>query len=214
MNKINIYQVTRFFLFPLIIIADYLQTNYTKNFTPMNMGPVADPIWKKTILKYLSKKNYIIDYGCGVGFFCRLFDSKKYLGLEVNKNFIKRAKKINKNYNFFEINDKKITSYKKKVDAIFINNVLHHMNDHQISKALKFLKRNSKKNTKFLIIEPLLPDNFFSLQFFLKALDIGNYMRNKIQYLKIIEKEVIVKGSYAKKFGIGTAIIFHGYLKK
>lgn len=39
-------------------------------------------------------------------------------------------------------------------------------------------------------------------------------MRTKIQYLKVIEKEVIVKGSYAKKFGIGTAIIFHGYLKK
>ena len=70
MNKINIYKITRFFLFPLIIIADYLQTNYTKNFTPMNMGPVTDPVWKKTILKYLSKKNYVIDYGCGVGFFC------------------------------------------------------------------------------------------------------------------------------------------------
>ena len=121
MNKINTYKITRFFLFPLIIIADYLQTNCTKNFTPMNMGPVADPIWRKTILKHLSKKNFVIDYGCGVGFFCRLFDSKKYIGLEVNKNFIERAKKINKNYNFFQLNDKKITINKKKVDAIFIN---------------------------------------------------------------------------------------------
>mgnify|MGYP000966718467 CR=1 FL=1 len=51
--KINTYKITRFFLFPLIIIADYLQTKCTKNFTPMNMGPVADPIWRKTILKHL-----------------------------------------------------------------------------------------------------------------------------------------------------------------
>ena len=214
MNKINTYKITRFFLFPLIIIADYLQTNCTKNFTPMNMGPVADPIWRKTILKHLSKKNFVIDYGCGVGFFCRLFDSKKYIGLEVNKNFIERAKKINKNYNFFEVNDKKIIIYKKKINAIFINNVLHHMSDNQVSKALKFLKKNSRKSTKVLIIEPLFPENFFSLQFFLKALDIGDFIRTKKHYLKIIEKEVRVKGSYAKKFGIGTAIIFHGYLKK
>jgi len=40
------------------------------------------------------------------------------------------------------------------------------------------------------------------------------FIRTKKHYLKIIEKEVRVKGSYAKKFGIGTAIIFHGYLKK
>ena len=145
----NVYKLTRFFLIPIILLADYLQTNYTKYFTPMNMGPVNEPIWKKTILKYLNSKNYVLDYGCGVGFFCRLFNSKKYIGLEINMNFIIRAKKINKNYIFFELQDKKISNYKNRVNAIFINNVLHHMSDNQVSRTLKFLKKILKKILNF-----------------------------------------------------------------
>ena len=207
----NVYKLTRFFLFPIILLADYLQTNYTKYFTPMNMGPVNEPIWKKTILKYLNSKNYVLDYGCGVGFFCKLFNSKKYVGLEINKNFIIRAKKINKNYNFFELQDKKIITYKNKINAIFINNVLHHMSDNQIHRTLKFLKKNSKKNSKFLIIEPLLPQNFFSTQFFLKALDIGNFLRTKEGYLKNLKRVKILKVSQAK-LGISNMIIIYGKL--
>jgi SAM-dependent methyltransferase len=205
----NVYKLTRFFLIPIILLADYLQTNYTKYFTPMNMGPVNEPIWKKTILKYLNSKNYVLDYGCGVGFFCRLFNSKKYIGLEINKNFIIRAKKINKNYIFFELQDKKISNYKNRVNAIFINNVLHHMSDNQVSRTLKFLKKNSKKNSKFLIIEPLLPQNFFSIQFFLKALDIGNFLRTKEGYLKNLKRVKILKVSQAK-LGISNMIIIYG----
>ena len=205
----NVYKLTRFFLIPIILLADYLQTNYTKYFTPMNMGPVNEPIWKKTILKYLNSKNYVLDYGCGVGFFCRLFNSKKYIGLEINKNFIIRAKKINKNYIFFVFQDKKISNYKNRVNAIFINNVLHHMSDNQVSRTLKFLKKNSKKNSKFLIIEPLLPQNFFSIQFFLKALDIGNFLRTKEGYLKNLKRVKILKVSQAK-LGISNMIIIYG----
>ena len=205
----NAYKLTRFFLFPIILLADYLQTNYTNKFTPMNMGPVNDPVWKKTILKYLNSKNYVLDYGCGVGFFCRLFNPKKYIGLEINKNFIKRAKKINKGYSFFDLHDKKIINYKNKINAVFINNVLHHMSNNQIDRALKFLKKNSKKNTKFLIIEPLFPKNFFSLQFFLKALDIGNFIRKEEGYLNCLKKVKILKVSQ-KKFGINQHVIILG----
>lgn len=205
----NAYKLTRFFLFPIILLADYLQTNYTNKFTPMNMGPVNDPAWKKTILKYLNSKNYVLDYGCGVGFFCRLFNPKKYIGLEINKNFIKSAKKINKGYSFFDLQDKKIINYKNKIDTVFINNVLHHMSNNQIDRALKFLKKNSKKNTKFLIIEPLFPKNFFSLQFFLKALDIGNFIRKEEGYLNCLKKVKILKVSQ-KKFGINQHVIILG----
>ena len=81
----NAYKLTRFFLFPIILLAYYLQTNYTNKFTPMNMGPVNDPVWKKTILKYLNSKNYVLDYGCGVGFFCRLFNSSLLIDFFVLK---------------------------------------------------------------------------------------------------------------------------------
>ena len=94
-----------------------------------------------------------------------------------------------------------------------INNVIHHLSDKQVKDSFRFLRTNSKKKSKILIVEPLFPNNFFSLQFFLKALDIGNFIRSKEQYLKILKEEIIIKDSYKRQFGIGTAIIFHGYLR-
>ena len=210
----NIYKLTKITLYPIILVADYLQTNYPKFFTLMNIGPVNDPAWKRTILKHLSYKNYVLDYGCGVGFFCKIFNKKRYLGLEINRKFLQRAKKINKGYNFLELKDKKVKKFKNKINAVFINNVLHHMSDNQINLALQFLKKNSKKNTKLLIIEPLLPKKFFSLQFFLKVLDIGNFIRDKKNYLRVLKKYIDIDSVFLKKFGISSVIVFFGYLKK
>ena len=205
----NIYRLTRIILYPIILVAGHLQTNYTKFFTPMNIGPVNDPAWTKMILKHLDYKNYVLDYGCGVGFFCKIFNKKRYLGLEINRKFLLRAKKINKGYKFLELKDKKVTKFKNKINAAFMNNVLHHMSDNQINLALQFLKKNSKKNTKLLIIEPLFPKKFFSLQFFLKALDIGNFMRRKEEYVKVLKRVKILKISQAK-FGINDHVVIFG----
>ena len=205
----SVYKLTRIILYPIILVADYLQTNYTKFFTPMNIGPVNDPAWKKMILKHLDRKNYVLDYGCGVGFFSKIFDKKRYVGLEINKKFLLRAKKINKGYKFLELEDKKIRKFKSKINAVFINNVLHHMSDDQINSALQFLKENSKKNSKLLIIEPLLPKKIFSLQFLLKALDIGNFMREKEGYIDILAGVKILKITQAK-FGINDHVVILG----
>ncbi len=205
----NIYKLTRIILYPIILVADYLQTNYTKFFTLMNVGPVNDPAWTRMILKHLSYKNYVLDYGCGVGFFFKILNNKIYIGLEINRKFLLRAKKINKGYKFLELKDKKITKFKNKINAVLINNVLHHMSDNQINLALQFLKKNSKKNTKLLIIDPLFPKKFFSLQFFLKVLDIGNFMRRKEDCIKVLKRVKILKITQAK-FGIGDHIVILG----
>ena len=39
-------------------------------------------------------------------FFCKIFNKKRYLGLEINRKFLQRAKKINKGYKFLELKDK------------------------------------------------------------------------------------------------------------
>ena len=54
---------------PIIILADFLQTNFTKHFTPMNMGPVTEPSYTAEI-----KKNYTQKVGTAnsVIFFCEL----------------------------------------------------------------------------------------------------------------------------------------------
>ena len=183
MNK---FKITRFILFPIIIIADFLQNNFTNYFTPMNLGPVTTKSWSKMINNFFKKKDFVLDYGCGVGFFCRLFNHKKYLGIDINKNFIISAKKKNRKYKFTDFDSKDIKKY--NINSILINNVIHHLSDKQVKDSFRFLRTNSKKKSKILIVEPLFPNNFFSLQFFLKALDIGNFIRSKEQYLKILKE--------------------------
>ena len=62
---------------PVIMLADLLQTNFTKYFTPMNMGPVTEPLYTEEIKKFFSKKDLVLDYGCGVGFFSKIFNKRK-----------------------------------------------------------------------------------------------------------------------------------------
>ena len=82
----TVFTVTRFFLYPIIIVADFIQTNFTRYFTPMNIGPVNDPKWSRLIRGFFSKKDFVLDFGCGVGFFCKLFNHKNYIGLDINNN--------------------------------------------------------------------------------------------------------------------------------
>tara|TARA_B110000881_G_C18582017_1_gene522353 strand:- start:224 stop:865 length:642 start_codon:yes stop_codon:yes gene_type:complete len=209
------YKITRFLLMPIIILADFLQTNFTKHFTPMNMGPVTEPSYTNEIKKFFFNKDYVMDFGCGIGYFCNIFDKKKYIGLEINPKFIKRAKEINEQYIFKNFKDKKIKKLTKRVNAVLINNVLHHMSDEQVKNAVKFIKQNSKQGkVKLIAIEPVFPKKFFSLQFFLKALDIGNYIRTTSEYKKILKRNFKIKKSYTQKVGIANSVIFFCELKR
>ena len=69
-----LYKIFRTILFPIIYLADFLQNNLTSIFTPMNMGPVSTSNYSSFIKKHIHKKNFVLDFGCGAGFFSKLFD--------------------------------------------------------------------------------------------------------------------------------------------
>jgi len=207
------YQTVRFILYPVIFLADALQNNFTNFFTPMNIGPVAKPEYSHFIKKKIQKNDYVLDFGCGAGFFCSLFSKKKYLGVEINTNFVKTAKKKYKKYNFKILNKNCLNGYRNKITVVFINNVIHHLSNEQIDDMFIFFKKKLKPKTKFFIIEPEFPRFFFSLQFFMHALDIGNNIMTKNEYLKIIKKFLLIKNCKVKKLGIAHGVYVNGLLK-
>lgn len=204
----NIYIFTRFILFPIIVLANLLQNYFTKYFTPMNMGPVSTDKFKKFLKSCFIKKSFILDFGCGAGYFSTLFDQNRYVGIDINKSFINLAKDKYKNYEFYNFKEKSLLKkYKNKVNYILINNVIHHLNNKQIRKNFLFLKKNSQKNTTLIIIEPLLPKKFFSLEFFMKVLDIGNFITNQNGYIRRLRKYVKIKKIRVEKFSIGSTLV-------
>ena len=209
-----LYKIFRFILFPLIFLANFLQNRLTSLFTPMNMGPVSKKDYSLHIKKNISNKNFVLDFGSGAGFFSRLFNSKKYLGVDINKNFIKVSRTKNREYNYRILDNDYLKGYEKKINLIFINNVLHHLSDNQILETFSYFKKKLSNKTEFFIIEPLFPKTFFSIEFFMKVIDIGNNIKTKKNYIYILKKVINIKNCYEKKVGIGTVLIIKGRIKK
>ena len=209
-----LYFFFRRIFFPIIFLANFLQNNLTSFFSPMNMGPVSDDDYSSYIKKNINKKKFILDFGSGAGFFAHLFDSKKYLGVDINKNFVKVSREKNKNYKFRILENDYLEGFEKKINLIFINNVLHHLSDDQILKTFSYFKKKLKSKTEFFIIEPLFPKTFFSLEFFMKVIDIGDNIKTKTKYIILLKKVIKIKKFYTRKVGIGSVLIIRGHLKK
>jgi|TARA_Y100000389_G_C17387212_1_gene477754 SAM-dependent methyltransferase len=209
-----LYKIFRFFLLPLILLANFLQNNLASIFTPMNMGPVSEDSYSLYIKKNIKNKNFVLDFGSGAGFFSKLFKPNKYLGVEINKNFVDVSRKKNKKYKYRVIENDYLKNYENKIDLIFINNVLHHLTDKQILETFSFFSKKLKKKTEVFIIEPLLPKKFFSLEFIMKVLDIGNNIKNKRNYLGLFKKIININNYKIKKLEIGSVLVVKGYIKK
>lgn len=207
------YKIFRFILYPLIYLANFIQNNFSDFFTPMNMGSVSEKSYADFIKKNFNKNDYVLDFGSGAGFHSTLFDKNKYLGVEINKNFVLTSRKKYKNFKFKELNKKCLSGYEKKITSIFINNVLHHLTDRQIEDTFIFFKKNLRSNTKLFIIEPLLPYTFFSLEFVMKVLDIGDNIKTKDGYLKIIKNCFSVKKTRVRNHRLSHALVLNGFLK-
>jgi SAM-dependent methyltransferase len=208
------YQTVRFILYPIIFLADFMQNNFTNFFTPMNIGPVSENSYGIFLKNNIKKNDFVLDFGSGAGFFSTLFDKKKYLGVEINKNFVLASKKKYKNYNFRLLNKYCLDGYKNKINIILINNVMHHLSDAQIEQAFFFFKRKLRPKTKVFIVEPLFPKTFLSWEFFFKALDVGHNIKNQKNYLKIFRKCFFVNSCTVKEIKISHVLILKGFLKK
>lgn len=207
-----LYKFFRIILYPIIYLANFLQNNFTSFFTPMNMGPVAENSYFLFIKKMINENNFVLDFGSGAGFFSTLFNYKKYLGIEINKKFVNVSKKKYPNYKFKILRKDYLKGYEKKINLIFINNVLHHLTDKQIKDTIAYFKKKLKKKVKLFIIEPLFPKKFFSLEFLMKVLDIGNNIKTEKDYLKLLKKIIKIEAHYTKKVGIGSVLIIKGYI--
>ena len=209
-----LYKIVRFTLYPIIFCANYMQNNFTNFFTPMNIGPVTTPEYSAFVKKNISKNDFVLDFGSGAGFFSTLFDKKKYLGVEINKNFVLTSKKKYKNYNFRLLNKHCLNGYRNKIDTILINNVMHHLSDAQIEQTFLFFKKKLRPKTKVFIVEPLFPKTFLSWEFFLKVVDIGHNIKNQKNYLKIFRKCFLINSFIVKEIRISHVLILKGFLKK
>lgn len=151
-------------------IYDLIQLVLTGGF----MKPVSESIKQ-------AKNKRILDLGCGTGDLIKFLNPSEYIGLDINQNFIKIAKKKYPDFRFIVADITKVRLPKEKFDYVIIVNVLHHLKDIQVKKLFSNISLVKKK--KLIIVEskprgPLGP--------ILEKLDAGDNFRQTPELSKMI----------------------------
>jgi len=141
----------------------------------------------KIVQKELAVKEdeKIIDIGCGLGNFSQATPGD-YTGIDLNKSFIKFAKKKyrNKNKKFLVMDATKLPYSNNNFDKSMFLSMLHHFSEEENQKVLKELARVTKK---YIVILDTLPTKKFVAGFLVK-MDRGNYIRPLEEQLIILKK--------------------------
>ena len=159
------------------------------------------------IFSYLSKKKKLrmLDICCGDSFILNHVSDyvTDYLGVDNNEKYLKTKKKKWKKFKFknLDLSNKKNLAHLKKFkpNIIFMNGVIHHLED-DVVKSINFFIKKLKKNI-FISVDPIKENNKI-LNKIMIMLDRGKFIRNKSQYEKIMKgyKTIIIDDFYQMSF--------------
>jgi hypothetical protein len=167
-----------------------------------------DYVFLKYIFKNIRKKINILDVGCGDSYILKYIDPyiNTYIGLDYNKNYLVSSKKKSLKYKFYncDIDNIKILN-QKNLNFIFINGVIHHLNDEKVVKLITYLYKNFPRSM-FLIIDPVKKNNNFLNKLMIKY-DRGKFIRTENKYKILLKnfKSYVINDFFLMNF----LLIFH-----
>lgn len=135
----------------------------------------------------------VLDFGCGTGMFCEIFNKNGYVGVDISESRILYARKKYPDYRFEQFTD--LNHFNKvKFDKILCLGVLHHIDNDMISKLLSKFYEMLNSNGIVLAIEPTIT-NFNLRDRLICSLDRGAYVRSQKDYLDLIPNQFEVEVS-------------------
>jgi len=145
----------------------------------------------KIVKKFITKNNVnVLDIGCGPSEILDSLTKVNYFGYDINSNYINYAKKKYKEKGKFFC--KKFTSKDiknlPKFDHILLLGILHHLNDQEINKLMKLIKKVLKKEGNIITEDPIFVENQNRIAKFIIRMDRGNNVRDKKGYINVMEK--------------------------
>ena len=139
------------------------------------------------------KKDSILEIGCGTAPILKVFEPKKYVGVDIEEKFVKLAKATyqNKNFHFYKGDGRKI-KITQKFDIILFSHTTHHLTDTEITKLLNNIKQREFKHIVIYdgrptgILTPILVKLDFGAA---KFRDVEDFIPLIGKNYKIIHKE-------------------------
>ena len=143
--------------------------------------------------EYDKNKSKILDYGCGTGRSLRFIRDLGYndiVGVDINNDMIKEAKKIDPNGKYELIESAKIPYENNTFDIIFMSYVFLEVGKfEEIVKILKEFKRVLKQNGFIIFVTSIVTDIKDEWLSFTYDFEENNKKLNKCQNLKLLIKD-------------------------
>ena len=161
----------------------------------------------KFIFKQKNFKNIrMLDICCGDSFVLEYLSEflDDYLGIDNNPKYLKQCKNRWNRFNFInlDLNDKQHIDdlLEFKPNFIFINGAIHHLDDKTV-KSINTLIQNNFTDSYFLSVDPIKTNNRL-LNTMMIMLDRGKFIRNELQYSKIMSsyRSFIIDDFYKMSF--------------
>ncbi len=131
----------------------------------------------------ISQKS-VLDFGCGTGANCCLFNPSYYLGIDPDEGRIRYAQKTYPNYRFQIMKELHHSIPSQSVNYILVISVLHHIQPSKLPYYLQEFRRILQPGGSVLVIEPcLLPHNRLN-NCFMRLFDRGKFIQSPNDYMK------------------------------
>lgn len=127
----------------------------------------------------------VLDFGCGVGSSCFMFDTSYYRGIDCDSKRIEYARRLHSGYKFDVFQGNQLPVECKSIDFILIISVLHHIPTDSLKNYVKEFKRVLKENGRIIIVEPCFFESSYINNRFMSFIDKGKYIKNEGEYLDI-----------------------------
>ena len=145
--------------------------------------------FRKNFIKSLNiqKNANILDIGCGTSTILDYLHEPNYYGYDINSDNIEYAKKKFGNRGVFENKSFSENEINKlpKFNFIFLFGFIHHLDDDQIIKLLKLLKKCLDKDGCICSIDGVLVEKQNLIAKFLIKRDRGNFVRTETGYTNL-----------------------------
>ncbi len=164
----------------------------------------------KHIFNHKGKVN-VLDLCCGDSYILEYTDNvvTNYIGIDNNEKYLRDSRLKYPNYRFVNSNIESIKEIgeldKIKIDFIFLNGAIHHLNDNIVKDLINYVEKKFP-DAVYLTIDPI-KDNNKLLNKLMIEYDRGKFIRNLDSYKEIMKKfNYLITDDF---FKMSFKLIFH-----
>ena len=143
---------------------------------------------KSRIGRRLNGRAPVVDIGCGTAEFCRMFEPRHYLGIDISPRYLQFARKRNPQYSFILASGADLCLPSNSFPQALINGVLHHLDERLALTFLHEAHRILKHRGVLLLIEDIEAANSGSVSKLVHRLDMGAHIREVEGYERLLAR--------------------------